>query len=186
MRPSRVSEEEVVAKIAEAFRRHGYDGASVRLLAKATGLEAASLYTRLPGGKEEMALKVVARTCEWLQANVFEALHGSGTAAKKVARAARRLREFYQNGTLWCVLDTLTLGESTVPVRVAVRGAYEAWLGEFCRVAHETGMPPAQARERAQRAIIELEGALVLSRVTGDGKPFVRVTQRLPELLTKP
>ena len=79
-----------------------------------------------------------------------------------------------------------SLGESTVPVRVAVRGAYEAWLGEFCRVAHETGMPPAQARERAQRAIIELEGALVLSRVTGDGKPFVRVTQRLPELLTKP
>ena len=83
MRSSRVSEEEVLVKIAEAFRRYGYDGASVRLLAKATGLEPASLYTRFPGGKEEMALKVVARACELLAANVFEILRGPGAAGTR-------------------------------------------------------------------------------------------------------
>jgi AcrR family transcriptional regulator len=184
MRTSRVSEEEVLVKIAVAFRRHGYDGASVRLLAKATGLEAASLYTRFPDGKEEMALKVVARACEWLGANVFEVLRGSGTAGEKVGRAARRLREFYQDGTLGCVLDTLTLGESTDAVRAAVRGAYEAWLKEFSQVAREAGATAGEARVRARQAIVEIEGALVLARVTGDGAAFLRAIQRLPELLT--
>ena len=38
MRPSRVSEEEVLTKLAEAFRRHGYDGASVRLFQRRASL----------------------------------------------------------------------------------------------------------------------------------------------------
>lgn len=184
MRPSRVSEEEVLVKIAEAFRRHGYDGASVRLLAKATGLEPASLYTRFPGGKEEMALKVVSVACAWLGTNVFEALRGSGAPAEKALRAARKLREFYQDGTLGCVLDTLTLGESTDAVRAAVRAAYDALLGEFSGAAREAGATAVQARARARQAIVEIEGALVVARVTGDNSAFLAVIQRLPELLT--
>ncbi len=51
MPAARVSEDFVLDKIAAVFRLHGYEGASIRLLAQATGLERASLYHRFPGGK---------------------------------------------------------------------------------------------------------------------------------------
>jgi AcrR family transcriptional regulator len=41
--------------LAEVFREHGYEDASLSLLSQATGLGKGSLYHFFPGGKEEMA-----------------------------------------------------------------------------------------------------------------------------------
>jgi TetR/AcrR family transcriptional repressor of lmrAB and yxaGH operons len=185
MPASRVKEEDVLAKIAEVFRRQGYEGASVRMLAKAAGLEPASLYSRFPGGKEEMALQVVARVCQWFGANVFEPLHAGGSSAEILRRIVPRLRKFYQSGELWCVLDTLTLGDSTPAVRAAALGAYRAWLAEFEWAARHAGIPAKEATARARQALMEIEGSLVIARVTGDNQLFLGVLKKLPELLTK-
>lgn len=179
---AKVTDEQLMARIAEVFRRYGYEGASIRQLSEATGLERASLYHRFPGGKEEMALAVVARTGEWFGAHVFEPLRVL-PAELSVPRVASNLRDFYQRGELWCVLDVLTLGGSSDAIRAAVSRAYEAWRESFARVAREAGLPAAEAKARAQQAIVEIEGSLVISRVTGDPKAFLRVLQRLPELL---
>ncbi len=47
--------EEVLDRLAAAFRRDGYDGASIARLSAATGLGKASLYHYFPGGKQDMA-----------------------------------------------------------------------------------------------------------------------------------
>ena len=44
-------------------------------------------------------------------------------------------------------------------------------------------MPASLARSRAQQALIEVEGSLVVARVTSDSEPFVRVVRNLPNLL---
>ena len=41
--------------LAEAFREHGYAGASLSVIGEATGLGRGSLYHFFPGGKREMA-----------------------------------------------------------------------------------------------------------------------------------
>jgi len=56
-------------------------------------------------------------------------------------------------------------------------------LRAFTGIAREVGLPSAEARERAEQAIIEIQGSLVLARVLGDCKPFQRTMDRLPELL---
>jgi len=181
---AKVGDEELLARIGDVFRRYGYEGASLRELSAASGLEKASLYHRFPGGKEEMALAIVARAGEWLEANVFAPLRDL-PAAQRVPRAAGKLREFYRNGELWCTLDVLTLSGSSDAIRAAVRGSYQAWVGAFARAAREAGLPAPEARARAQQAIIEIEGSLVISRVTGDPKIFLRVLQSLPARLTR-
>ena len=183
MPASKVSDEVLMEKIAEVFRLYGYEGASIRLLSNATGLERASLYHRFPGGKEQMAAAIVAWTCAWFEQNVFAPLKAAGSPPEKVQHVAANLREFYRRGTLWCVLDAMTLGGGTGELRDAIRQAYAAMLEAFERVAREAGMPAATARARAQQALIEIEGSLVVARVTGDSKPFLRVVQTLPALL---
>jgi|SRR5689334_14055280 TetR/AcrR family transcriptional regulator, lmrAB and yxaGH operons repressor len=184
MPATKVTEDVLLTKIAEVFRMYGYEGASIRLLSEATGLERASLYHRFPGGKEEMAAAVVTRTCEWFQDNVFAPLQAAGSPPGKLRRVAANLRDFYRRGTLWCVLDSMTLGGGTEAIRSGIRAAYAAWIDAFDRVAREAGLSASAARSRAQAGLIQIEGSLVVARVTGDPKPFLRVVQSLPELLT--
>jgi AcrR family transcriptional regulator len=184
MPANRVSDEELLGRIAEVFRLNGYEGASIRLLSRATGLERASLYHRFPDGKEQMAAAVVGETCQWFEQNVFLPLKVQGNPAGKVRRVATNLRDFYRRGTLGCVLDTMTLGDGPAAVRSMIRTAYAAWLDAFEGVAREAGISGSAARSRAQQALVEIEGSLVVARVAGDSKPFVRVLRNLPNLLT--
>ncbi|MCI0533640.1 MAG: hypothetical protein L0Z50_00280, partial [Verrucomicrobiales bacterium] len=71
-------------------------------------------------------------------------------------------------------------------LRQAVRRSLKAWLQAFTDIAREAGASGTEARERAEQAIIEIEGSLVLARVLGDGKPFHRAIHRLPKLLLQP
>src|SRR5262245_55204338 len=49
------SRQDLLPPLAEVFRRHGYEGATLSELARVTGLGKASLYHHFPGGKSEMA-----------------------------------------------------------------------------------------------------------------------------------
>jgi hypothetical protein len=50
-------------------------------------------------------------------------------------------------------------------------------------VASEDGVPAAVARSRAGQALIDIEGSLVIARVLGSSKPFLRVLENLPNQL---
>ena len=55
-----------VPALAEAFREHGFEGASVTALCAATGLGKGSLYNFFPGGKEEMAEFYLRHDTYWV------------------------------------------------------------------------------------------------------------------------
>ena len=92
MPATKVTDDEVFQNIAEVFRTYGYEGASIRLLSEATGLERASLYHRFPNGKEGMAVAVIAHTGAWFHEHVFLPLRGasSGRAGRPTAARAAR------------------------------------------------------------------------------------------------
>lgn len=183
MAHAKVTDEDLIQVLTNVFRTRGYEGASLSEISEATGLEKASLYHRFPGGKEEMVAAVIRRMGQWFQDSVFAVLQGPGKPAQKVGRVAQNLRGLYVDGSKSCVLDTLSLPGGGPPLREAVREALKAWLQAFTGVAHEAGASRAEARARAEQAIVEIEGSLVLARVLGDRKPFHRTIARLPKLL---
>ena len=180
------SDEQLICALADVFRMQGYEGASLNRIAEATGLEKASLYYRFPGGKEDMVAAVMNGVSDWFRAHVFAPLERAGQPAEKVRLVAQCLREFYADGSRPCVLDTLSLPGGTRALRETVRGALKAWLKAFMAIARQAGASAAEARGRAEQAIIEIEGSLILARVLGDRKPFHRTMDRLPELLVGP
>ncbi|MBI3671074.1 MAG: TetR/AcrR family transcriptional regulator [Acidobacteria bacterium] len=179
----KISSEDLIGRVADVFRTQGYQAASLSRISQATGLEKASLYHRFPGGKEDMVAAVVSNLNQWFQDQVFTPLERSGKPAERVRFVAQRLREFYADGSKSCALDTLSLPGGSAALHEAVRGSLAALLQAFTGIAREGGASGAEARERAEQAIIEIQGSLVLARVLGDCKPFHRTVDRLPELL---
>src|SRR5687767_6837809 len=55
-----VDRADLLPLLAEVFRSHGYEGATLALISQATGLGKGSLYHFFPGGKAQMAADVLA------------------------------------------------------------------------------------------------------------------------------
>ena len=179
----KIDEVELLDRLLDAFRRYGWEGASISRLSAATGLERASLYHRYPGGKRDMAVAAAARAAERFADDVLAPLHTSAAPAERVRLTAERLDEFFDGGTSWCLCDTLTLAVDDDRIAAAVRGNTENWLAAFRTVAHEAGHEDAE--QRARRALVAIQGSLVLARATGDRTAFRDSLASLPELLAR-
>ncbi len=184
---SKIAEPELLDRLTEVFRTHGYDGASLSKISQATGLQRASLYHRFPGGKAEMAEAVLKRADEWLKAYALQPLTESGPPERRLRQMARKLDEFYAGGRQSCLLDALSFGVEEGSIRDHQRAAMEAWVDAIAMMLRESGLPARTAQERAEDAVIRIEGSLVMARATGDHMPFRRTLRNLPqELLQKP
>ena len=83
---------ELLPLLAEVFRAHGYEGATLSLIGEATGLGKGSLYHFFPGGKQQMATEVLAEIDGWFEANIFAALRSSRDPARAATRRPRSRR----------------------------------------------------------------------------------------------
>ncbi|WP_163777781.1 TetR/AcrR family transcriptional regulator, partial [Proteus mirabilis] len=77
---------DVLPVLAEVFRAHGYEGASLALISAATGLGKGSLYHFFPGGKEQMAAEVLADIDRWFNETVYD-------PETRAERSVRNVRE---------------------------------------------------------------------------------------------
>ena len=58
--------------------------------------------------------------------------------------------------------------------------------GAFAAVCRAAGLSEAQARARAEEAVVAIEGALIVAADTGDTNVFVRTLDRLRDRLLTP
>lgn len=171
---------QVVASLLRAFRRNGYDGASLSRLSEETGLQRASLYHRFPGGKEDMARTVIIAAGQDFKDVVLAPLCGPGSPEQRVAGMATALSSFYDGGKEACILALMTIGEGREALAPEVREGLQGWIDALTSVIGEAGWPEPVARERAQNAVARVQGALVLARGLGDTAVFKRTVEDLP------
>ena len=81
------------AEITGLFRDHGYDGASLSLIMKATGLVKASLYHRFASGKEEMAATVMDRVAGEFASSLLAPLSESGDPEERLRETGKGWHE---------------------------------------------------------------------------------------------
>jgi TetR/AcrR family transcriptional regulator, lmrAB and yxaGH operons repressor len=181
---STVSDLELLDKSTEVFRTFGFEGSSMSRLSAATGLEKASLYHRFPGGKDELALAVATHIAKCMQQFIFEPLKKDAPIEKRLRIIIEQLRAFYDDGRKSCAFDALSLPGGSAELSGALQTALEAWLKVFTDIAIESGLPPREARLRAEEALTRIEGSLVLSRVLKKNGSFRRTLAALPAILT--
>ncbi len=131
-----------------------------------------------------MAEAVLQRADEWFVSHILAPLNEPGSPSARIQEMAKRLSEFYGGGNNSCLLSSLSVGKEDVSIRNHIENSFAAWLGALIEIGREAGLSPAEAKVRAQDALIGIQGALILARATGETKPFLRILKNLPQLLT--
>src|SRR5262245_44447839 len=119
--------EEVLERLMTAFRRHGYDGASLAELSAVTGLGKSSLYHYFPDGKEGRARAVLQCALDWLRRNAFAPLRGDGPAAERLTRMIASLDRLYAGGRVACLLGNLVVGGARRAFQRELKAAFREW-----------------------------------------------------------
>jgi AcrR family transcriptional regulator len=180
-----VDDAELMRRLERVFRDVGYEGATLAMLSEAAGLQKASLYHRFPRGKEQMAREVLQNAGEWLESNLLMPLRASDRApATRIAGMVRRLDEFYSGGKQPCLLNALSSASATAgPFGKLIKNLIDAWVNTLSSVLTEAGLERGEARTRAERAMVGLQGSLVVSRGLGTTRPFKDFLRGLPDEL---
>ncbi len=180
-----MSKQQAIAQLTPIFRHYGYEGATLSRLSQATGLGRASLYHHFPGGKQEMATQVLERANQIMDQTILHPLRQPGDPQHRLQQMCASLSEFYHQGQETCLLSVLTLGEAGDQFQAQVQEAMNVWIETLAQTLRDAGLPPEIAQERAEDALIQIQGALVVVRGLGDNHPFRRLMERLPQdLLT--
>lgn len=183
----KIDDAALIERLGQTFKDVGYEGASLSALASATGLGKSSLYHRFPDGKEQMAEEVLSHIQGLLNAAVFPILEGQGTPREKVERFASVMNAFYASGAESCLLNTLCPPRGVKTSRgTLIEDTFHRLLQGLGRVAREAGADEERASRRAEQALVELQGSLVVARGTGNVAVFERMLVRLPEIILGP
>jgi AcrR family transcriptional regulator len=181
-RPQTVPDDELFDRLAQVFRVAGFEGASLGALADGAGLQRASLYHRFPEGKVQMAEAVMGRVRERFT-HALAPMTDDPDVTAGVVESGRRISAIYADGTLPCVLDTLTLSGAPEGVRASAAEITAAWIDAMAAAAGRGGASPEAARSAAEEAFVRIEGSLVLARLRGDPSAFRRAIAALPQVL---
>lgn len=168
----------VIARLAEVFRAHGYEGTSLTLITQATALGKGSLYNLFPRGKEQMAEEVIAHIDGWFEREVFAPLRGDDSS-EGIARMFDAVDRYFESGGRVCLVGVFALGTARDHFGKAVRDYFKAWEAALAGALRRQGIPAAEARQRAEDILLGIQGALVLARANDDKGVFRRAIKRL-------
>jgi AcrR family transcriptional regulator len=181
------SKDKLVAQLLDAFRRYGYEGASMACLAEVTGMGKTNLYHNFPGGKQEMAQAALERVNTWLETSVLKLLNSSAPPLEKLHHMCEQVNVFFKSGENSCLWAVLALGQASDDLfHQEIKTALSAWITTLAKVLQQAGLGADIAQYRAEEAILRIQGALVLVKGLDDAGPFQRVMANLPEELLKP
>jgi TetR/AcrR family transcriptional regulator, lmrAB and yxaGH operons repressor len=180
-----ISKDEIVDRLFALFQEHGFDGASLSDVSRATGLGKSSLYHHFPDGKLQMAQAVLERAGIVIDAEIVKVAHAPLPLKARLRKIVALLNQMYSEGRVLCVLGRLALSTVREDTQGSVNEVFEAWIGAIAALAKESGMTPQRARHFAEDWIARLQGSLILQAATGDTGAFERTLAALLQLGAK-
>lgn len=172
MPPFKVNDQELIDALLAVFRKEGFEGASMSILSRETGLKRSSLYHRFPGGKQQMAEEVLAHTGKWIQQHIISPLEEKGNPRDRLKSVLTHISLLYGGGRKTCILRSLSMGTTSQPFTEDIKTRFTAWIEAFANFGNSLGMPNEEAKSVALQTVIEIQGALVLAQALHDPQIF--------------
>jgi TetR/AcrR family transcriptional repressor of lmrAB and yxaGH operons len=171
--------------LAEVFRKHGFDGATLSLITQETGLGKGSLYHFFPGGKDEMAAAVLDDIGHWFEDKVFEPLRADDPA-HAILLMIQNVEQYFRSGQRICLVGAFALNDVRSRFAASIHDYFRRWIDALRHALVRTGIEHHQAARRAEDAVLAIQGALVLTRALDDKAVFSRAMERILADLTPP
>lgn len=171
---------DAIAPLAEVFREHGYEGASLALIGKATGLGKGSLYHFFPNGKEEMVQAVLAEIGQWFEDAIYAPLRDGIDADGPIEAMLDAVVDYYfRSGRRVCLVGALAVSNTRDRFADAIRGYFASWVDALQSALIRQGRERNLARILSEEAVLSIQGAIVLSRALDDPAVFQRAIDQL-------
>ncbi|GGZ12780.1 putative transcriptional regulator, TetR family protein [Streptomyces inusitatus] len=177
----------IIEATAALLQRQGYESTSVKAIAGAANASPSSVYHFFPGGKQELAIEAMRHGAAEFGELIAEGLASSPDPAEATAACALLLADTlresdWTDGCPVAVTALETVGR--VPgLQEAATEALTRWRSLVAAKLQESGIEPAAARSLAGTVISMLEGAELLSRVSGDDTPLRDAAVHLAQLV---
>jgi TetR/AcrR family transcriptional repressor of lmrAB and yxaGH operons len=169
-RPDR-SRAALIETAGTLFRRQGYAATGLNQILADAGVKAGSLYHHFPGGKQELAAAVV----ESAGADIEQVLRAALATDTPVTAVVDRWVDLLAAGLAadcrdGCPVEPIATESvhASEFVRRAAARAFDGWCAAIAERLRVDGWGDASADEMALAVISIIEGALVLSRTSGD------------------
>jgi AcrR family transcriptional regulator len=175
--------DQLLGIVAEVFREHGYEGASLSLIGEATGLGKGSLYHFFPGGKEEMARAVIAHIDGWFEDNVFAPLRDSADPRVGIGHMLDATDSYFRSGRRVCLVGAFALDQSRDLFAGQIGDYFGRWVTRLAEALTRSGHRPDEAGELAEESVAAIQGALTLARAGNDTGVFSRALRRVHDRL---
>lgn len=167
--------------LAEVFREHGFDGASLSLITARTGLGKGSLYHFFPGGKAEMAQAVLDEIAAWFEAKVFAPLEQAQNPQNGIKLMFEAVDTYFRSGKQICLVGAFALNQTRDRFADTVSAYFERWASALAHALNKAGVTSDRAETLTEETLVRIQGALILARARSDPPTFSRTLQRLQE-----
>jgi AcrR family transcriptional regulator len=175
----------MVRSAASLIRSRGVSATSFSDVLAESGAPRGSIYHHFPDGKRQLAEDAIGWTSERVLAHLRA---GTATTAPGVlARFIDMWRQVVRasRGSAGCVVAGVaidTVADDTGLMDV-VRATFRSWVALLAEQLEAVGVPPYRATSIAMATLAGMEGALILCRAEGDGRPLDAVAEELMRLL---
>src|SRR6201996_7136082 len=108
---AQASKDQIIDRLFTVFRDHGFEGASISELSRATGLGKSSLYHHFPGGKEQMVEAVLEYVKNLIDKDVVQVAASSEPLETRLRKIVGTFETLYAGGRNVCVLGRLATSQ---------------------------------------------------------------------------
>jgi TetR/AcrR family transcriptional repressor of lmrAB and yxaGH operons len=169
------------------LQRNGYAATSWRGVVEEAGTPWGSAHHYFPGGKEQLTAAAVQLGSDLVVAALEESLERRDSVAEAVqgwfAASAKNLKQSRYRGG--CPIATVAL--ETTPgsnaLTAVCQASFRQWESLLASRLRQAGVTPPRARELATLVVANLEGALLLARVSQDTRPITVAAEAMAHLI---
>lgn len=174
---------DVIERLANVFRIHGYEGASLAHICAGTQLGKGSIYHFFPGGKEEMAQAVLADIDDWFRDHIVSPLEHDADPLHGINRMFDEVSRYFLSGRKVCLMAVFALGAERDRFHTELSHYFQAWETALRGALMRAGHHEQHARDYAEDTLIVIQGGLVLARAWKQPDAFVRAVHRMKNTL---
>jgi TetR/AcrR family transcriptional repressor of nem operon len=176
--------EEIMWIAADIFRQNGYHNTSISDLAKACGLHNAHFYYYFKD-KENLLEESLGYLTNYFDKKVFQIAFQEGLSAKeKGVLMLETTKKVFLHNQGGCIMANITLETAQYNTRFipVIQNFFNKWT-EALKHIYQEKYQPQKAQEKAEQAIQDIEGGILLMRLYKNDKYFLNALQRASEVL---
>lgn len=176
----KVNSETIILHAIDLFRLRGYHNTSMSDIADACGLIKGSLYHHFKN-KEELAIHAIEKVHQFFHDEIFSIAYDTSlSSAERFKSMILKTETFFLSRDGGCLMGNLALEIiDTVPgFREGLQRYFFEWNDSFTNIYLDK-LQEKTARIKAEKAVSEIQGAIMMMRVFNDSGIFTQINKNL-------